>query len=324
MLSFIRSKIKGLILVSIIVLIAKIFSVYLYISSITITILIGVLYNYLYPLNDSFKEGINFSEKHFLSIAIILMGANIDVSILDTNISKNIYLVIIIILVGLCSSFILGKLFKLSNALSFLIGIGNGVCGSSAIVSTSSIIKPKKEDIILSVSIINLLGAISIFLIPTVINFCYKGDIINQGIIIGSTIQAIGQVTAAGFMMSNEIGEIAVFIKMIRILMLVPILLFLALFFSIYDYKITKNISFSFPYFIIGFLFILVARNYDLIPLFILPVIAIVSKYTLLFAVVGIGLTIPLESIFSKGLKVFLVGLISFSLQIAVCIYLLS
>jgi len=249
------------------------------------------------------------------------MGANLDASILNTNIYKNIYLVIIIIMVGIFSSFIFGKLFKLSNNLSFLIGIGNGVCGSAAIVSTSSIIKPKKEDIILSISIINILGTISIFLIPMVIHFFYKGDVANHGIIIGSTIQAIGQVTAAGFMMGNEIGEIAILIKMIRILMLIPILLLL---FSIRNYKITKKISFPFPHFIIGFLFIFMARNYGLIPLFMLPAIEIVSKYTLLFAMAAIGLTTPLKSIFSKGLKVFLVGLISFSLQIVVCIYMLS
>ena len=66
------------------------------------------------------------------------------------------------------------------------------------------------------------------------------------------------------------------------------------------------------------------ARNYGLIPLFMLPAIEIVSKYTLLFSMAAIGLTTPLKSIFSKGLKVFLVGLISFSLQIVVCIYMLS
>jgi len=320
-MSFINSKIKGLILVSAIVLITKVFSVYLYIGSITFAILIGILYNHLFPINEPFKEGVNFVEKYFLSIAIILMGANLDGSILNTNIYKNIYLVIIIIMVGIFSSFIFGKLFKLSNNLSFLIGIGNGVCGSAAIVSTSSIIKPKKEDIILSISIINILGTISIFLIPMVIHFFYKGDVANHGIIIGSTIQAIGQVTAAGFMMGNEIGEIAILIKMIRILMLIPILLLL---FSIRNYKITKKISFPFPHFIIGFLFIFMARNYGLIPLFMLPAIEIVSKYTLLFAMAAIGLTTPLKSIFSKGLKVFLVGLISFSLQIVVCIYMLS
>jgi len=320
-MSFINSKIKGLILVSAIVLITKVFSVYLYIGSITFAILIGILYNHLWPINEPFKEGVNFVEKYFLSITIILMGANLDASILNTNIYKNIYLVIIIIMVGIFSSFIFGKLFKLSNNLSFLIGIGNGVCGSAAIVSTSSIIKPKKEDIILSISIINILGTISIFLIPMVIHFFYKGDVANHGIIIGSTIQAIGQVTAAGFMMGNEIGEIAILIKMIRILMLIPILLLL---FSIRNYKITKKISFPFPHFIIGFLFIFMARNYGLIPLFMLPAIEIVSKYTLLFAMAAIGLTTPLKSIFSKGLKVFLVGLISFSLQIVVCIYMLS
>ena len=64
------------------------------------------------------------------------------------------------------------------------------------------------------------------------INLFFDGNLQEQGIVIGSTIQAVGQVTAAGFIMGNEVGEMATLIKMIRILMLGPILILLTLLYS--------------------------------------------------------------------------------------------
>ena len=323
-LNFIKKNIKGLLLVSFVVFISRIFSAYLYIGSIAISIILGMVINYLYPLGKSFKEGISFSEKYLLSIAIIFMGASLDLSILGLIESKIIYIIIAIIVIAISSSLILGKIFNLSNSLSFLIGIGNGVCGASAIAGASSIIKSKKEDIALSISVINLLGIMGIFMVPLSINLFFEGDINNIGIIIGSTIQAVGQVTAAGFIMGEEVGEIAVLVKMIRILMLGPILIFLTFYYSVSNYKISKKISFPVPFFIIGFIIFVIITNYNLIPLFLLPIINIFSKYALLFAMAAIGLNISLKSILRKGPKVFLIGFISFGLQIVLSIYFLS
>ena len=283
-----------------------------------------MIINYLYPLDKSFKPGIIFSEKYLLSIAIIFMGAGLDLSVLGLIESEIIYIILVIIVVAIFSSLIIGKIFNLSNSLSFLIGIGNGVCGASAIAGASSIIKSKKEDIALSISVINLLGIMGIFMVPLSINLFFEGDINNIGIIIGSTIQAVGQVTAAGFIMGDEVGEIAVLIKMIRILMLGPILILVTFYYSISNYKISKKISFPIPFFIIGFIIFVIAVNYNLIPLFLVSIINTLSKYFLLFAMAAIGLNISLQSILRSGPKVFLVGFISFGFQIVLSIYLLS
>ena len=75
---------------------------------------------------------------------------------------------------------------------------------------------------------------------------------------------------------------------------------------------------------LIGFIAFAIAVNYNLIPLSLLPMINILSKYSLLFAMAAIGLNISLESILRVGPRVFLVGIISFGLQIVLSIYLLS
>jgi uncharacterized integral membrane protein (TIGR00698 family) len=252
------------------------------------------------------------------------MGAGLNFSVLELIEFNIIYIILLIIVFAIFSSLIIGRLFNLSNSLSFLIGIGNGICGASAIAGASSIMKSKKEDIALSISVINLLGTIGIFIVPLFINLFFEGSIENIGVIIGSTIQAVGQVTAAGFIMSNEIGEVAVITKMIRILMLGPILIFITFYYSISNYKVSKKISFPIPFFIIGFILFTIAVNYNLIPLSLLPMINMLSKYSLLFAMAAIGLNISLKSILKDGPKVFLVGVISFVFQILLAIYLLT
>ena len=64
--------------------------------------------------------------------------------------------------------------------------------------------------------------------------------------------------------------------------------------------------------------------NFNLIPLFLIPILSYLSKYALLFAMAAVGLNISLNSMANNGPKVFLLALISFSMQIGVSIYLLS
>lgn len=320
----IKKYIKGFLLISFIVFVSSFLSNYIYIGSISISIILGMIVSYFLRLDKSFRYGIDFSEKNLLGVAIMLMGATLNLSVLSTIDIEIIFIIVSVVLVAIISSIIIGKIVNIPNSLSILIGIGNAVCGSSAIVGASSIIKSKKEEIALSISIINLLGTLGIFLLPLLIDIFFTGDINNIGIIIGSTIQAVGQVTATGFIMGNNIGEFAVIIKMIRILMLGPILIFLSFIFSLSTNKFSKNKSFVIPPFIIGFTLLVVMATFNLIPLFLIPIIKISSKYALLFAMAAIGLNISFKSILGLGPKVFLVAMLSFSIQIALAIYLLS
>ena len=226
-------------------------------------------------------------------------------------------------MVSIFSSMIFGRIFHLPSSLSLLLGLGNGICGSSAIAAASPILDAKKDDIGLSIATINILGAIGIFILPLVINLFFIGSLENQGIIIGSTIQAVGQVIAAGFIMGDEVGQTATLIKMIRILMLAPVLISLTFIYS--SNKINnKSSNFSIPSYIVGFITVCIVVNLGLIPSEILFYLNKLSKYCLLFAISAIGLNISIKSVIDKGYKVFIVASITFGIQIFLSIYLLS
>ena len=311
-------------MIGIIAFVSTILSSYVLIGSIATAIIIGILINQFISVPDYCNPGIKFSEKILLSVAIILLGSTLNMNIEGIINPEILALLIILIFTSILISLILGKIFNLSFSLSLLLGVGNGICGSSAIAGASSVIEADENDIGISIAIINILGAIGIFFVPFIINSFFSGNQQEQGIIIGSTIQAVGQVTAAGFIMGDEVGEMATFIKMIRILMLVPVLIILTLFYSSNNKKVNKKSIFSIPPFIIGFVILLILTNYGWIPVNLLPILKLLSKYCLLFAMVSVGLNVSLKSIINKGYKAILVSSTTFVFQIFLVIYILS
>ena len=78
------------------------------------------------------------------------------------------------------------------------------------------------------------------------------------------------------------------------------------------------------PFFIVGFIIFIFLFNYNFIPDFLLPTIKVICKYSLMFAMVAIGLKISFKSMVSKGPRVFAVGMITFCIQITLAIVFLS
>ena len=323
-MNLLKSIFPGIFFISIIVTTSIVISSYVLIGSVAIAIIIGMLIKQFFPINETFNDGIKFSEKTLLSIAIILLGSTLDINILNSIDFKTIGLIVALICSSILLSLILGKLLKLSNKLSLLLGVGNGICGSSAIAGASQVVDADENDIGISIAIINILGAIGIFIVPFMIGLFFKGDFYDQGIIIGSTIQAVGQVTAAGFIMGDKVGEVAMLIKMIRILMLGPVLIVLSLLYKQKNRKVNNNSVFSIPLFIIGFFVLFIMTNYHLIPDSLLTYLKIISKYCLLFAMAAIGLNVSVKEIFKTGYKAVLVSSITFMIQIILVIYILS
>ena len=313
----IRNIIPGLLLTSLIASLSVYLSSFIPIGSVAIAILMGVVMNntFLKQL-ELFRDGISFSEKHLLSLAIILLGTSLNFNKMAFISTDTIAIIIAVIFISLLSCYLLGKIFGLSQKLSILIGIGNGICGSSAIAGASKIIDANENEIGVSIATINILGALSIFVLPYIlINFFPYFSNEQSGFIIGSTVQAVGQVTATGFIINQNVGEYATLIKMIRIIMLGPILLLLGLF-SFNESGKNKSKVLIIPPFIVGFIIMSVLVSLKFIDGNILFILQQSSKLLLVVAMAGIGLNISFRSIFKFGFKSFTVAILSFSFQI--------
>ena len=315
---------KGLLASIAVATVSTIITEFISFSTATVAIILGMIvgnkfYNTFHAEDSEFKSGVKWAEKDLLMFAIALMGINLNFTMLANLGFATILIIVFGIIFTIFMGIFLGKLFKLNPKLSLMIGIGNGVCGSSAIAATSSIAKVNNNDIGISIALVNLMGTIGIFLAPALAHLLGFSDI-QAGVFTGNTLQAVGQAVAAGFSISDEAGHYATVVKMGRVLLLVPLVLIL-----IYiakkeshnsDEEIRQKGKIGVPSFILWFVFFSVIASLELLPKELETLISTISNYITLIAMSAIGLMIHFSTIIKTAGTAFKVSSLLFALQL--------
>ena len=196
-------------------------------SPILWALILGLVSGNLFNLKKNFGKALTFGEKEMLAVAIVLLGFQMDFS----KIASILWLVPVLILMIILSIFLGQKLapaFKIDQECGILLGAGNAICGTSAIASIAPVIKAKPYQTAISISVIHLLGTLALLLIPVLIPIL-KLESEAWGIITGGTFQAVGQAIGAGYTVNPMAGEIATIVKLARVLMLGPVVLYFSL-----------------------------------------------------------------------------------------------
>ncbi len=283
-------------------------------GSVTYCLIIGVIVsNILHNKVASFSTAFKFSEKKILPFAIALLGLNINYATLRTIGLQGGAAVVTTIAASILFSLLIAKFLKADRELALLIGIGNGICGSSAIAASSEVLKADRVKTAVSISVINLLGVLGLVLYPIVSKLVGINEN-SAGIMCGATLQAVGQATAAGFAIGTEAGKAAVLVKMARVLMLGPVLLLLSIKSSSGKFSLRKSV----PLFIVVFFLLSLISNIFEINPAILKTVKHIQKYSLLIAMSAVGLNIKLKDIYSVGVRGLMNGTLSWILQIGV------
>jgi uncharacterized integral membrane protein (TIGR00698 family) len=318
-MSNISNPFYGIALCTIIGIAALFSSEYIPVGSVTLAIIFGMVVGNITKLGEAFAKGIHFTEKQILPLAIALMGVNLNFMVLKELGYKSILIIMVAIIITLLSSLLLAKVFNFDKKFALLLGIGNGICGSAAIAATEQIIGVQKKDVGLSVAIVNFLGTLGIFLLPTFSTVLLNFNNIDSGVLIGNTLQAIGQAVAAGYSIDEVAGQTATIIKMGRILMLTPVVFMLILVFSRKN-RVSragrKTKQQGIPLFIIGFILLSLGPTFGLLPKGVIAIISQISHYALIVAMAGIGLKITFDNILRDGKAALLIGSIIFLIQI--------
>ena len=212
--------------------------------------------------------------------------------------------------------------------MSYLIAIGTSVCGATAIVATAPVINAKKTEIAYAIANITLFGVIAMILYPYFAEWYFESEPLKSGLFLGTSIHETSQVAAAGLIYDQQFNSpetlnVATVTKLIRntfLVVMIPLFAFL------YNRGEIKNEKYSilniFPYFVIGFIGMIVVRNlgdqfftseknnYEIWVNFI-EYIKILATVFLTMAMAAVGISINLNELKSMGYKPFIVGLIA-------------
>jgi uncharacterized integral membrane protein (TIGR00698 family) len=323
---------KGLLASIAVAIVASIITHFISFSTSTVAIILGMIvgnkmYGTFHAEGSEFKSGVKWAEKDLLMFGIALMGINLNFTMLANLGVQTILIIVLGMTFTITMGIFLGKLFKLNPKLSLMIGIGNGVCGSSAIAATSGVAKVKNDDIGVSIALVNLMGTVGIFLAPFLAHLLGFTDI-QAGIFTGNTLQAVGQAVAAGFSISDEAGHYATVVKMGRVLLLVPLVLIL-----IYIAKresknsgedVSEKTKVGVPSFIIWFVGFSVVASLGWLPKEVESLISSLSHYITLIAMSAIGLMIHFGTIIKTAGTAFKVSSLLFALQLMFSALLIS
>ena len=295
------------------------------ISTAMIAILLGMFFGNIFQMRDSFIKGLDFTQKYILKFGIICLGIQLKpFEFLEFG-SIAIPLIAICIISVLIVIKLLIKKLKIPTRMAYLISIGSTVCGTTAIMATAPVIGAKKNEVSYAIANITLFGILSMLIYPYFANFYFDAEPLYVGLFLGTSIHETSQVAAAGLIYdqqfnSPETMNVATVTKLIRNTFLV---IMIPLFAFLYNRNnvIKKDYSIIaiFPYFVLGFVGMIVLRNigdqfflvsYNDLWLNTVLTIKSSSKVFLTMAMAAIGLSTNLKDLKSMGYKPFLVGFI--------------
>ncbi len=273
-------------------------------------IAIGMLVRNLLPLPQIFAPGIATYEL-WMKTGIVLLGARLVLQEVFVIGASGIVMVVIEIAVAIAAAAYLGRIFGLKEKLASLLGIGIGVCGVSAIISSTSAIEAEEEDAAYAIAIILLFGAIMLFLYPALGTLLGMSDL-AFGYWTGLSIDNTAEAVATGFAYSEAAGNIATVVKLSRNALMGVVVLLMALYYARKGIsgEVENKAAFLWsrlPKFLLGFLaFSLLATVGFLTPGHA-KILNNASKWLFMVTFAGVGLSTDFKRM-KAGIKPFLVG----------------
>ncbi len=298
------------------------------ISTVLIAILLGILMGNAFTPRPGMMVGLDFTQQYILKLGIIFLGIRLSFEELIKFGSIAIPLIICCIVGVLILVKLLIKKVPISSKMSYLIAIGTSVCGATAIVATAPVINAKKSEVAYAIANITLFGVIAMIIYPYFAEWYFDNDSLKTGLFLGTSIHETSQVAAAGLIYDQQFNSpetlnVATVTKLIRntfLVILIPLFAFL------YNRGELKGQNYSilsiFPYFVIGFIGMIVVRNigdqfvtpnsntYDLW-INLIRYLKTLATLFLTMAMAAVGISINLNELKLMGYKPFVVGLIA-------------
>lgn len=309
--------IPGLIYVMVIAIVAQMIGYLFPIIGAAVTgILLGAFVNHFLGTSTKFSNGIHYTLKTLLKLAIILLGFSFSLTDVLAVGKSSIIIVLVSVITGLISTYYIGRMFGLDNQTALLIGSGTAICGATAIVTISPIIKAKEAQLTYAINTVFLFNILAILTLPFLGSLLELSD--HQfGIWAGAAIHDTSSVVAAGYTYSDEAGAVSIVVKLARTLMLIPLVIAIAIMQSVQAKRQAKeeresvNILSALPHFIFIFVAVVLVNSFISLPEIVSTTASAVAKFVIVMVMVSVGLKTDLANIKTVGYRPLLVGLIA-------------
>jgi uncharacterized integral membrane protein (TIGR00698 family) len=277
-----------------------------YVEALVMAILLGMAVRSFWKPSERWQAGIAFSAKQLLEVAVMLLGASISFAAIAASGVSLLAAIAAVVVIALGVSFGLSRMLGLSRRLAILIACGNSICGNSAIAAVAPIIGANSDEIASSISFTAILGVMMVLGLPLLIPLLQL-TATQYGILAGLTVYAVPQVLAATVpagLVSTQIGTL---VKLMRVLMLGPVVVGLSLIAS-RRRDGAKKTSVGFfrlvPWFILGFLALATLRSLEIVPSTVVGPVTKITGFLTVVSMAALGLGVDVRVLANVGGRV--------------------
>jgi uncharacterized integral membrane protein (TIGR00698 family) len=269
-----------------------------------LALLLGMSLNFL-SSEGQCVPGIEFVARTVLRVGVALLGLRITLSQIAALGWQPVLLVLVCVGLTIAISVVAARLLGFRGAFGLLSGGATAICGASAALALAAALPnhPLKERAtlftVLGVSALSTFAMIAYPVLAQALGL----DARQSGIFLGATIHDVAQVVGAGFSMSQETGDAATFVKLLRVAMLLPVIAL-----TVLVYRKQTDMSHGrrpplLPGFAVAFAALVVLNSLGLVPDRVGALGSDVSRWCLVAAVGALGLKTRLRELASVGFK---------------------
>jgi uncharacterized integral membrane protein (TIGR00698 family) len=249
----------------------------------------GIAFHFL-ATDPRTRPGIEFTARTVLRLGVGLLGVQITAAQIGALGAGPVLLVMGAVLATLVAGAALGRLLARPLAEGLLSGGAVAICGASAALAISAVL-PRTERsarfTLLTVVGVTALSTLAMILYPAAVPLL-GFDATQAGVFLGGTIHDVAQVVGAGYMISPEAGLTATFVKLLRVAMLVPVVLVLALLFRARAAAAGPHAPLL-PWFLLVFVALVLVNSAGWVPAVAGEWLASFSRWCLVAAIAALG-----------------------------------
>ena len=283
-------------------------------SPLIIGIVLGMIYanSLRNHLPETWTPGIQYCSKSILRLGIILYGFRLTFQDVVAVGMGGVLVDLIIVTVTILGGVWIGRLLKMDRDIALLTSIGSGICGAAAVLGAEATLHTKPYKTAVAVATVVIFGTIAMFLYPMAYRSGILGlDATQMGIFSGSTLHEVAHAVGAGNAMGDEIAGVSIIVKMIRVMLLVPVLIILGWWAAS---KVKSGSSkegkrkVAVPWFAFGFLLVIGFNSFNLLPEAVVGWINDFDTFLLTMAMAALGAETSFDKFKKAGAKPFILA----------------
>ena len=282
-----------------------------WLEALVLAILAGAAVRTAWVPGARLRPGIAFSAKTLLEVAVVLLGASLSAHTVLAAGPALLGGIAGVVALSLALSYGIGRALRLPRRMAVLVACGNSICGNSAIAAIAPVIGADARDVASSIAFTAVLGVLVVLGLPLLAPLLSLTGV-QYGVVAGLTVYAVPQVLAATAPLGTVAVQVGTLVKLVRVLMLGPLVLLLSLAASRASARATAHtgprrtgrriaVQQLVPWFILGFLAMAGLRSTGLIPAVALPAMQGVATSLTVLSMAALGLGVDVRLVARAG-----------------------